>query len=253
MGSDGRCHGNSELSGRLAGRVALVTGACGGIGAAIARRFAEQGAHVAGTDIAPGVQADLVLHCDVSDPAQAEAAVAAVVQKFGALHILVNDAAAFVPDATAETIPLENWNRAMAVNLTGPMLMSRYAIPAMRAAGGGSIIHMASQLGHTGRAGRFWYCTAKAALVHMATCMAIDHAKDGIRVNSLSPGPIATDRTVGRIGGPERALEFYGPLTLTGRQGTVEEIANAALFLASEESSYMTGADLLVDGGYNAR
>ncbi|NDG50015.1 MAG: SDR family oxidoreductase [Rhodospirillales bacterium] len=83
--------------------------------------------------------------------------------------------------------------------------------------------------------------------------MAIDHAKDRIRVNSLSPGPIATERTLGRIGGEEQALAFYGPLTLTGRQGTVEEIADAALFLASEESRYMTGTDLLVDGGYNAR
>lgn len=249
MGADGRRHGHHQLSGRLAGRVALVTGARGGIGAAIVKRFAEQGAHVVGADIGPGAE----LLCDVSDPAQAEAAVAETVARFGALHILVNNAAAFVPDATAETIPLEDWHRSMAVNLTGPMLMSRFAIPAMRAAGGGSIIHMASQLGHVGRAGRFWYCTAKAALVHMATCMAIDHAKDGIRVNSLSPGPIATDRTVGRIGGPERALEFYGPLTLTGRQGSVEEIADAALFLASDESRYMTGADLLVDGGYNAR
>lgn len=249
MGPDGHRHGYHQLSGRLAGRVALVTGARGGIGAAILRRFAEQGAQVVGADIGPGAE----LRCDVADPAQAEASVAAVVARFGALHILVNNAACFVPDATAETIPLEDWHRSMAVNLTGPMLMSRYAIPAMRAAGGGSIIHMASQLGHVGREGRFWYCTAKAALVHMATCMAIDHAKDGIRVNSLSPGPIATERTVDRIGGPEKALEFYGPLTLTGRQGTVEEIADAALFLASEESRYMTGTDLLVDGGYNAR
>ncbi len=249
MGPDGRRHGNHQLSGRLAGRVALVTGARGGIGAAIVKRFAEEGAQVVGADIGEGAE----LHCDVSDPAQAEAVVAAVMAKHGALHILVNNAAAFVPDNTAETIPLEDWNQAMAVNLTGPMLMSRYAIPAMRAAGGGSIIHMASQLGHTGRAGRFWYCTAKAALIHMATCMAIDHAQDGIRVNSLSPGPIATDRTVGRIGGEEKALAFYGPLTLTGRQGTVDEIADAALFLASDESRYMTGADLLVDGGYNAR
>ena len=241
------------MSGRLTGRIALITGASGGIGAAIARRFAAEGAEVAGCDIGPVTDAGLALRCDVSDPAQAKAAVAATVARFGALHILVNNAAAFVPDATAETIPLEDWHRSMAVNLTGPMLMSRYAIPAMRAAGGGSIIHMASQLGHVGRAGRFWYCTAKAALVHMATCMAIDHAPDGIRVNSLSPGPIATERTVGRIGGEARALEFYGPLTLAGRQGTVEEIADAALFLASAESRYMTGADLLVDGGYNAR
>ena len=139
------------------------------------------------------------------------------------------------------------------MNVTGPMLMSRFAIPAMRAAGGGSIIHMASQLGHVGRAGRFWYGTAKAALVHMARGMAIDHAADGIRVNSLSPGPIATERTVARIGGEAAGRAFYGPLTLLGRQGLPEEIADAALFLASAESRYMTGADLLVDGGYNAR
>ena len=248
---------------RLAGKVALVTGAGGfGIGAAMARRFATEGARVLCADIKGEAAAALAAEigangtsfaCDVSDPAQAEATVAEAVTRFGALHILVNNAAAFCPDATAETIPLEDWNRTLAVNVTGPMLMSRFAIPAMRAAGGGSIIHIASQLGHVGRAGRFWYCTAKAAMVHMARCMAIDHAKDGIRVNSLSPGPIATERTMSRIGSPENALAFYGPLTLAGRQGTVEEIANAALFLASDESSYMTGADLLVDGGYNAR
>ena len=248
---------------RLAGKVALVTGAGGwGIGAAIARRFAEEGARVLCADIKEEAAAALAAEigpnaasfaCDVSDPAQAEAATAEAVTRFGALHVLVNNAAAFCPDATAETIPLDDWNRTLAVNVTGPMLMSRFAIPAMRAAGGGSIIHMASQLGHVGRAGRFWYGTHKAAMVHMARCMAIDHAKDGIRVNSLSPGPIATDRTMKRIGSVENALSFYGPLTLLGRQGRVEEIANAALFLASDESSYMTGADLLVDGGYNAR
>lgn len=250
------------MGGRLSGKAAIVTGAGGGIGAAVCRRFAAEGARVAVADIDPARaeavatsigEAALAVACDVADPEQAEAATAEAVARFGGLHVLVNNAAAFTTDATAETIALAEWDRALAVNLTGPMLMSRAAIPRLRAAGGGSIVHVASQLAHVGRAGRFWYCTAKAALVHMARCMAIDHAPDGIRVNSLSPGPIATDRTVGRIGGAERALAFYGPLTLVGRQGTVEEIATAALFLASDESSYMTGADLLVDGGYNAR
>ncbi len=250
------------MTARLAGRVALITGAGGGIGAAIAHRFAGEGARVGVADLDAGKAAAvaaaigpaaLAIPCDVADPAAAEAAVAATLARFGALHILVNNAAAFTPDATAETIPLAAWERTLAVNLTGPMLMSRFAIPAMRAAGGGSIIHMASQLGHVGRAGRFWYGTAKAALVHMAKGMAIDHAADGIRVNSLSPGPIATERTLARIGGDGPARAFYGPLTLLGRQGLPEEIADAALFLASEESRYMTGADLLVDGGYNAR
>lgn len=247
---------------RLAGKVGLVTGAGGGIGTAICRRFAAEGARVvcADLDMARAEatartigDAALALRCDVAEPVTAEAVVSAAVAHFGALHVLVNNAAAFIDDATAETIALADWDRTLAVNLTGPMLMSRAAIPRMREAGGGSIIHMASQLGHVGRAGRFWYCTAKAALVHMARCMAIDHAADGIRVNSLSPGPIATYRTVERAGGPERARAFYGPLTLLGRQGTPEEIADAALFLASDESRYMTGADLLVDGGYNAR
>jgi NAD(P)-dependent dehydrogenase (short-subunit alcohol dehydrogenase family) len=247
---------------RLAGRVALVTGAGGGIGRAICRRFAEEGASVACADIDLGRAeetaleiggAALALACDVADPEQADAAVAVTAERFGALHVLVNNAAAFIADATAETIPLRDWDRTLAVNLTGPMLMSRAAIPRMRAAGGGSIIHMASQLGHVGRAGRFWYGTAKAALIHMARGMAIDHAGDGIRVNSLSPGPIATARTIGRIGGPTAAQAFYGPLTLLGRQGTPAEVADAALFLAGDESRYMTGADLLVDGGYNAR
>ena len=250
------------MTARLAGRVALITGAGGGIGAAIAHRFAAEGARVAIADLDAGKAAAVAaaigpaavaVPCDVADPASAEAAVAATLARFGALHILVNNAAAFTPDATAETIPLAAWERTLAVNVTGPMLMSRFAIPAMRAAGGGSIIHMASQLGHVGRAGRFWYGTAKAALVHMARGMAIDHAADGIRVNSLSPGPIATERTVARIGGEAAGRAFYGPLTLLGRQGLPEEIADAALFLASAESRYMTGADLLVDGGYNAR
>lgn len=250
--------GHLEL--RLAGRVALVTGAGNGIGRAIARRFAAEGARVGCADLDEAAAREtaqecggLALPCDVADLAQAEGAVAAVVARFGALHVLVNNAAAFIADCTAETIALPDWDRTLAVNVTGPMLMSRAAIPRMRAAGGGSIVHVASQLGQVGRAGRFWYGTAKAALIHMARGMAIDHAADGIRVNSLSPGPIATDRTVARIGGPEAALAFYGPLTLLGRQGTPEEVADAALFLASDESRYMTGADLLVDGGYNAR
>jgi NAD(P)-dependent dehydrogenase (short-subunit alcohol dehydrogenase family) len=258
MVGHGGGHGHLEL--RLAGRVALVTGAGGGIGRAICRRFAEEGALVACADLdgaaareAAAACGGLPLRCDVADPAEAEAAVAEAVARFGALHVLVNNAAAFIADCTAETIALPDWDRTLAVNVTGPMLMSRAAIPCLRAAGGGSIIHVASQLGQVGRAGRFWYGAAKAALIHMARGMAIDHAADNIRVNSLSPGPIATERTVGRIGGPAAALAFYGPLTLLGRQGTPEEVADAALFLAADESRYMTGADLLLDGGYNAR
>jgi NAD(P)-dependent dehydrogenase (short-subunit alcohol dehydrogenase family) len=158
----------------------------------------------------------------VADPAEAEAAVAEAVARFGALHVLVNNAAAFIADCTAETIALPDWDRTLAVNVTGPMLMSRAAIPRLRAAGGGSIIHVASQLGQVGRAGRFWYGAAKAALIHMARGMAIDHAADGIRVNSLSPGPIATARTVGahrRAGGGARLLRPADPAGPAGHAG----------------------------------
>jgi len=131
------------------------------------------------------------------------------------------------------------------------MLMSKYAIPAMRRQGG-SIIHVASQLGHVGRAGKSWYCVAKAGLVQLAHTMAIDHAIDNIRVNSLSPGPTATSRNRTREGSEEETAAYYSRLIAVGRLGRTEEIANAALFLASDESSFVTGTDLLVDGGYNA-
>jgi NAD(P)-dependent dehydrogenase (short-subunit alcohol dehydrogenase family) len=131
--------------------------------------------------------------------------------------------------------------------------MSKHAIPAMRAAGGGSIIHMASQFGHVGVPGRAWYGVAKAALIQLARCMAIDHAPDRIRVNSLSPGPIMTDRILRRVGGEEAAREHYTPLLLAPRLGRAEDIAHAAVYLASDESEYATGSDLLVDGGFTAR
>ena len=166
------------------------------------------------------------------------------------IDVLVNNAGMNIPEDFVD-VSEEHLDRILALNVKGAFLVAQAAARRMVAAGGGSIIHMASQLGHVGREGRFWYCTHKASMVHMARCMAIDHAKDGIRVNSLSPGPIATERTMTRIGSVENALAFYGPLTLLGRQGRVEEIANAALFLASEEAAYITGVVLPVDGGYS--
>lgn len=249
---------------QLAGRTALITGGGGEIASAIALRFAEEGAQVVVGDVqfeaakataasiaANGGEAEAVL-LDVSDPDSCRAAVEATVARFGQLTTLVNVAAAVTPDGTVETLSLEDWNKAIAVNLTGPFLMSKYAIPRMREAGGGSIINIASQLGQIGVPKRSPYSTTKAALIRFTTCLACDHADDGIRVNSLSPGAIDTARSLRRFGTRDVANKVRGPLYLLRRTGTVGEIASGAVFLASDESSFMTGADLLIDGGYLA-
>ena len=169
------------------------------------------------------------------------------------MHILVNNAAAFVPYASVVDLDAADWRRSLAVNLDGPFYMSKYAVPLIAASGGGSVIHMASQLGQVGKAGHCWYGAAKAALIQLAKIMAIDHAAQNIRVNTISPGPIGTERVFRKHGSQEQAERSASDLNLLDRLGRPEEIASAAVFLASEASSYMTGADLLVDGGYMAR
>lgn len=248
----------------LVGRVALVTGGGGEIGGAIARLFATEGAGlvvadvrlaaaeaVAGEIAAAGGRA-VAVETDVSRPTDAEAAVRKAVQTFGKLTTLVNVAAAVTPDGTVETLTLEDWTRALDVNLTGAFLLSKYAVPEIRRAGGGTIVNIASQLGQIGVPGRAPYSTSKAALIQFTKCIAGDHAKDKIRVNSLSPGGVDTLRTVHRWGSREAANRARGPGHLLGRTGRPEEIAAGALFLASAQSSFMTGADLLLDGGYLA-
>jgi NAD(P)-dependent dehydrogenase (short-subunit alcohol dehydrogenase family) len=147
--------------------------------------------------------------------------------------------------------PLE-WGKVLTVHLTGAYLMSRAALPHMIAAGAGSIVHIASQMGRVGAKGRPAYCTAKGALVQLAKAMALDHAEQGVRVNSLSPGAVETRRMLIRHGDFETARLLNAPKHALGRLGQPNEIATAALFLLSDASSFMTGADLLVDGGYTA-
>lgn len=253
-----------DVKGLLGGRVAVVTGGGGEIGGAIARRFAAEGAAVIVADIrgdsAERVARDIVssggrahaVEADVANATHARHSVECAIEAFGTLTTLINVAAAVTPDGTVETLTLEQWNEALAVNLTGAFLMCKYAVPEMRKAGGGAIVNIASQLGQIGVPRRAPYSTSKAALIQFTKCLAVDHAKDGIRANSLSPGGVDTERTVRRWGSREAANKARGPYHLLGRTGRAEEIAAGALFLASEESSFMTGADLLLDGGYLA-
>jgi NAD(P)-dependent dehydrogenase (short-subunit alcohol dehydrogenase family) len=248
----------------LAGKSAVVTGAGNGIGRAISLAFAEAGAAVACIDLdvqaaeataavvaKNGCQA-LPVYCDVSNEAEVEAAAKTVLGKFPTVHILVNGAASYDPNGTVLDLTLSDWNRVFAVNVGGAFLMSRAILPAMIAAGGGSIILIASQLGSVAAARRAAYCSTKGALIQLAKAMATDHAAQKIRVNALSPGAVETERLVKRFGDMETARRTAGPKHLLQRLGQPEEIALAAVFLASDASSFMTGADLLVDGGYNA-
>lgn len=248
--------------GRLDGKAAVITGAGGGIGGAIARRFAAEGCSVACLDLndrAAARTADAVrerggsavaIECDVREARGVERAIETAAQALGKLDVLVNTAA--TDDPIGDTVELSegDWNRAMAVNLTGVFLVCKYGIPKLRAAGGGSIVIVASQLGQVVVPRRPAYVTTKAALIQLARSMALDHARERIRVNTISPGAIETDRLLRRYGTIEAVRAALVPQHPIGRLGQPEEIANGALFLASEEASFMTGADLVMDGGY---
>lgn len=249
---------------QLTGKAALISGAGGGICRAIALAFAEAGAAVACVDIDAGAAAEtarlvaaaggraISQACDVASEPQTQAAAAAAHQAFGRLDILVSGAAPHDPSGTVIETTLADWQRVVDINLTGSFLLSRAVLPLMIAGGGGSIIFIASQLGRVGSAGRAAYCATKGALIQLAKVMAIDHAAENIRVNTLSPGGVETQRTLNRYGSFAAARERLGVKHLTGRLGRPDEIAGAAVFLASDAASFVTGSDLLVDGGYTA-
>ena len=246
----------------LRDKVALVTGAGGGIGRAICQAFAQEGAGVLCTDIDgdAAIETARLLgdsgsarECDVRNGEAAKAAVDAARELFGALHVLVNCAAVFPREATLDELDEAEWRSALDVNVTGAYQLSRFAVPVMAGSGGGSIIHVASQMATVAHPGHTAYCVTKGALLMLAKGMALDHAGQNIRVNSLSPGGIATQGMADKWGGMEAAEREWGkPKHPLGRLGTPEEIAHAAVFLACDDSSFMTGADLVVDGGYTA-
>jgi NAD(P)-dependent dehydrogenase (short-subunit alcohol dehydrogenase family) len=247
----------------LKGRSAVVTGAGAGIGRAIALAFARAGAQVACVDLdAKAAEATaseaaksaraIAIGCDVSREDDVTSAADAVLADFRAVHVLVSGAAGRDPTGTVLDLTLAQWNSVFAVNVAGAFLLSRAFLPSMIAAGGGSVILIASQHGSVGAPGRAVYCASKGALIQLARTMAADHAAQKVRVNTLSPGAVETGRMLFRFGDMETARRVAGPKHLLGRLGQPDEIAAAAVFLASDASSFMTGADLLVDGGYNA-
>jgi len=247
---------------RLKNKKAIVTGAGGGIGSAICFDFAKEGAAVICLDInkesanktAQKIKEDggnaIAMVADVSQESAAEEAVKLAVDSFGGLNVLVSNAIMDLEHGPLTEIDAEDWRRVMDVNFNSSFLFSKHSIPEMEKDGSGSIILIASQLGRVARPGRPWYCGAKGGLINMARAIALDHAKQGIRCNTISPGPIETGRYVKNYDNVEHARQ--NNFTLFDRLGRPDEISPGAVFLASDESSFMTGSDLLIDGGFTA-
>jgi NAD(P)-dependent dehydrogenase (short-subunit alcohol dehydrogenase family) len=251
--------------GRLDGKVALITGAGNGMGREAGLLFAREGARVVAADWnLEGAQATvaaieaaggegLAVKVDVADEAQVEAMIAATDARFGALHVLYNNAGIFPADDGGPTeTPVSTWDRVMEVNLKGVWLGCRHGIPLMLRSGGGSIVNVASFVALMGAAtSQIAYTASKGGVLSMTREIAVEYARQGIRANSLCPGPIDTPLLAELLSDPERRARRLVHIPM-GRLGQAEELAKAALFLASDESSFMTGSQLVVDGGITA-
>jgi NAD(P)-dependent dehydrogenase (short-subunit alcohol dehydrogenase family) len=248
---------------RLDGKVALITGGASGMGASMARVFAREGAKVAVADMLEDEGRQLVgeitrangaaifQKLDVTSEAEWQAAIAATVAAFGRLDILVNDAG-ISGSAVDDLFDTAAWQRLMAVNATGVFLGMKFAIPVMQKAGGGSIVNISSISGVTGQRGiHVGYNASKGAVRTLTKAAAVQHGRDNIRVNSVHPGLMPPMRTSGRTADPAVRAKMLEGVPLR-RAGRVEEVANAVLFLASDEASYITGTELYVDGGFLA-
>lgn len=249
--------------GRLDGKVSLITGSAAGLGRVAAELFAREGSHVVVADLADGADAvDAItaaggsasyVHCDVGDESSVQAAVAHAVGTFGGLHVLYNNAGVSLGDDDGpENTSVEVWDTTLKVNVTGLALCCKHGIPAMLDSGGGSIINVASFVAHLGAATpQIAYTASKGAVLSMTREIAVIYARRGIRANALCPGPVLTPLLAKYLSDEEKRQRRLVHIPM-GRFGEAIEIANGALFLASDESSFMTGQSLLVDGGITA-
>lgn len=248
---------------RLAGKTAIITGVASGIGKASALLFAREGAKVVGVDLSPRgqevidqVKAEggegIFLHADVANEHDVKRFVDTAVETYGRLDILFNNAGIVVAAKVDET-SIEDYERLMDVNVRGVFLACKYAIPVFRRQGGGVILNTASKVGISAQPGTALYCATKGAVVQLTGAMALDHAKENIRVNALCPGTIDTPLLAAEIKkyGQAKVREWEAGIPM-GRLGTAEECAYAALFLCSDEASFVTGVNLPVDGGFLA-
>jgi len=251
---------------RLAGKTALITGAGTGIGRAIAQAMAREGAEVAlaarRSELLDAVAREIVgaggvavaIQCDVTNHASVDSALAATVKRFGQLNVVVNNAgAALVADA--EKTSDDEWQRILDVNLTGTFFVSRAALPEFRRAGGGAIVNIGSVLGLVARKDRAAYCAAKGGVTSLTKAMALDHAHEKIRVNCICPSIVETPlgtASLASTGDLEEARRVRAREIPLGRLGRPEDVAELAVYLASEEASWVTGAAWPLDGGLTA-
>ncbi|MFS2214455.1 SDR family oxidoreductase [Massilia cellulosiltytica] len=250
------------MNGRLEGKVAIVTGSTMGIGAAVARRFMEEGARVvinSHVDDAAaralreelGGTRSLFVQADITDPTAMERLAARTLERFGQVDILVNNAGVNVFSDPLE-LDAEGWRRCLTLDLEGAWNACRAVLPSMLAAGSGSIVNIASVHGHKVIKGCFPYPVAKHGLIGLTRSLGVEYAARGIRVNSISPGLIMTERIEAWLAGcpdPEAERRRQAALLPCGWIGEPKDVANAALFLASDEARFVNAADLLVDGG----
>ncbi len=249
------------MSEKLSGATAIVTGAAGGIGAAIAKRFTREGStlviadkdgpgaeRIAGEILANGGRA-IACQVDLREPAQIEAMLAKAKQAFGRIHVLVNNAGQGAQAHFLETT-IETWKAMIDNNLTGTFLCSQVVARDMAHAGGGRIVNIASHSGLLGSSGRAAYAAAKGGIIALTRVMAVDLAELNITVNCIAPGPIDVPR-IRNTQTEERQKAWHAAVPL-GRYGEPDEIASVAAFLASDDASYMTGQTLAVDGGFTA-